>query len=74
MVNIRLVPKLLLLPLYPSATEQENRHFGRDAEIQAMDGNKSVVQMLESGKVIYNNESTKRIVHETHERHEQDML
>ena len=24
------------------------RHFGRDAEIQAMDGNKSVMQMLES--------------------------
>jgi len=25
------------------------RHFGMDAEIQAMDGNKSVVQMLDSG-------------------------
>ena len=27
------------------------RHFGMDAEIQAMDGNKSVVQMLESGNM-----------------------
>ena len=26
-------------------------HFGRDAEIQAMDGNKSVVQMLDSGNM-----------------------
>ena len=29
------------------------RHFGRDAEIQAMDGNKSVVQMLGSGNMPY---------------------
>ena len=27
------------------------RHFGMDAEIQAMDGNKSVVQMLDSGNM-----------------------
>jgi len=27
---------------------RKSRHFGRDAEIQAMDGNKSVVQMLDS--------------------------
>ena len=26
-------------------------HFGMDAEIQAMDGNKSVVQMLDSGNM-----------------------
>jgi len=27
----------------------ESRHFGRDAEIQAMDGNQQVVQVLDSG-------------------------
>ena len=27
------------------------RHFGRDAEIQAMDGNKSFLQMLDSGNM-----------------------
>ena len=30
---------------------RKSRHFGRDAEIQAMDGNKSVVQMLDSGNM-----------------------
>ncbi len=30
---------------------RESRHFGRDAEIQAMDGKKSVVQMLDLGNV-----------------------
>jgi len=28
-----------------------SRHFGRDAENQAMDGNQSVVQMLDSGNM-----------------------
>ena len=28
---------------------RESRHFGRDAEIQAMDGNQQVVQVLDSG-------------------------
>ena len=28
---------------------QKSRHFGRDAEIQAMDGNQQVVQVLDSG-------------------------
>ena len=32
---------------------RKSRHFGRDAEIQAMDGNKSVVQMLGSGNMPY---------------------
>ena len=27
----------------------KSRHFGRDAEIQAMDGNQQVVQVLDSG-------------------------
>ena len=30
---------------------RKSRHFGRDAEIQAMDGNKSIVQMLDSGNM-----------------------
>ncbi|GEM_PF-5658862 len=28
---------------------RKSRHFGRDAEIQAMDGNQSIVQVLDSG-------------------------
>ena len=30
---------------------QENRHFGMDAEIQAMDGNQTTVQVLDSGNL-----------------------
>jgi len=35
----------------PLSQVRESRHFGRDAEIQAMDGKKSVVQMLDLGNV-----------------------
>ena len=28
---------------------RKSRHFGRDAEIQAMDGNQQVVQVIDSG-------------------------
>ncbi len=30
---------------------QKSRHFGRDAEIQAMDGNQTIMQVLDSGKM-----------------------
>ena len=29
--------------------QEKSRHFGMDAEIQAMDGNQSVLQLLDSG-------------------------
>ena len=31
----------------PLSQVRESRHFGRDAEIQAMDGNQQVVQVLD---------------------------
>ena len=33
----------------PCRESRKSRHFGRDAEIQAMDGSQPVVQMLDSG-------------------------
>ena len=38
----------LIVTNKPSQNDK-NRHFGRDAEIQAMDGNQTTVQVLDSG-------------------------
>ena len=40
-----------LAVIYKSGKAEKIRHFGRDAEIQAMDGNNLVVQMLDSGNM-----------------------
>ncbi len=36
----------------PCRESRKSRHFGRDAEIQAMDGNQSIVQVLDSGDLL----------------------
>ena len=48
------VPKLEL----GNEQNRKIRHFGMDAEIQAMDGNKSVVQMFDSGIEVCGSKAT----------------
>ena len=49
---------LASFPIWNSRTyaqvqpSRKNRHFGMDAEIQAMDGNQSDVQVLHSGDLL----------------------
>ncbi|PZN86459.1 MAG: hypothetical protein DM484_00850 [Candidatus Methylumidiphilus alinenensis] len=48
-----IVPTLCAHRYTQVRASRKSSHFGRDAEIQAMDGNKSVVQMLDSGNMPY---------------------
>ena len=47
-----LVPTLQYSSLYTSPAKPKYRHTGRDAGIQAMDGNLTVVQVLHLGNVV----------------------